>query len=209
MNSSMRAKLAIGFVLAFVIGALAVTAYGNSGASTGAAQVRAAGEDAPAEWGTASEVPSDEEGAGNKAEEPNGTAEAGAEPDELAAGVTDVQDQIQNPNAADVERARLLARWDELMQERRQLLAELRALNREMLEIANQLWPKEWESTRDRILDRLDEYEERIGELGDEIAPWVPPALLEHIAELTGRTPEEIHRLIEEGNWRELFTAQP
>src|SRR5690606_33109920 len=98
----------------------------------------------------------------------------------------------------------LLARWDELMLERRRLAAEMRQVEREMLAIARELWPLEWERTRGRILERLEEYEERMGEYGEEIAEWVPPALVDYIAQRTGRTPEEVRRLIESGQWREL-----
>jgi len=105
----------------------------------------------------------------------------------------------------DEKRMELLARWDALIQERQRLRAELRKVDRELMQVARELWPHEWARTRGRVLERLAEYEERMGKYGEEISAWIPPAVIDHIAQRTGKTAEEVRELIESGQWRELL----
>lgn len=146
-------------------------------------------------------------GAAGEAEPPGSIQETGQAAAGDAAGEPEAEPAQEPAATEDEERAELLARWDQLVQERRRLRTELRQVERELFEAAQELWPHEWERTRGRIRDRLEEYEERIGEYGEEIAAWIPPALVEYIAQRTGRTPEEVRELIENGQWRELLSS--
>jgi len=135
-----------------------------------------------------------------------GQAASGAPEDQGA----DEQPANENPSddgavLDDTERMELLARWDALIQERQRLRAELRQVERELLQVARELWPHEWARTRGRMLDGLERFEERMGEYGDEVSAWIPPAVIDHIAKRTGKTADEVRELIKSGQWRELW----
>lgn len=195
MNAALKRWTVVALVLALALVGIGVAASGAGKAEVALAGV--AGEKDTAE-GTAGEPGAEPAGAAGEAATDAATDAA----DEDGAKV-DAAEGAANP-----DREALLARWDELMQERQRLRAELRRVERELIAIARELWPHEWERARSRILERLREYEERIGEYGDEISSWLPPALVERIAERTGKTPEEVLELIETGQWRELFSRQ-
>lgn len=105
----------------------------------------------------------------------------------------------------DVEReAReaLMAEWEALNEERELLLAELQAVHQEMHAIASELWEYEMDDARERMRERLNEFG---GNYGDELLEWLPPRLIDHIADFTGRTPEEVRDMVRGGDWGELL----
>ncbi len=198
MRSYVKPIAVLALALAVAGTAFAVALANSPGGVSQAQAELAPGEDAAAAAGAPQDA--DDIPAGDA-----GQAGDGAVMDPAGDGAA--ANLVDDSAADEADRAALLARWDELMLERRRLAAEMRQVEREMLAIARELWPLEWERTRGRILERLEEYEERMGEYGEEIAEWVPPALVDYIAQRTGRTPEEVRRLIESGQWRELWNA--
>lgn len=182
-------------VLALVLALLGGSLAGAVRASHGA------GEAAPPAVEPVQEAGQQEEPAGEAVHQEGALEDKAHDGDRDAAGSRKPGENSLD----DEERAALLARWDALIQERRRLRAELRQVERELVQVARQLWPYEWERTRERLRERLDQYEEWVGEYGPDIAAWLPPAVVEHIAQRTGRTPEEVRELIEAGRWRELL----
>jgi|GEM_PF-3694466 len=186
--------------------ALALVGAGAAVSGTGGAEIALANAAGEADAGAV-----DDNAAGAKA------ADTIAADESAAAGSTGEKTDEEKTEAdtgdatgtEDPDRQALLARWDELVQERQRLRAELRRVERELINVARELWPHEWERARDRIMRRVAEYEERIGEYGEEISSWLPPALVERIAQRTGKTPEEVLELIESGQWRELLRGWP
>ena len=106
---------------------------------------------------------------------------------------------------SDIEReAReaLMTEWEALNEERELLLEELHAVHQEMHASASELWEYEMNDARDRLRERLNEFG---GHYGDELLEWLPPRLIEHIADFTGRTPEEVRDMVRGGDWGELL----
>jgi len=104
----------------------------------------------------------------------------------------------------DENRAReaLLEEWKRLNAERERLLDELEAVHGQMRTVAEQLWRYELDGARERLRDQLNEVG---GVYGDDIVDWLPPRLIEHMAELTGRTPDEVREMLRAGAWGELL----
>lgn len=99
-------------------------------------------------------------------------------------------------------REELLEEWNALNQERQRLLEELRIVHRDMQAVAGELWDYELEEARQRIREQLNEYG---GDYGEEIVEWLPPRLIDQMAEFTGRTPDELRDMVREGAWGDLF----
>lgn len=107
------------------------------------------------------------------------------------------------PASADSEaREALLAEWERLNGERKRLLNELQAVHEQMGVIAEELWHQELDGARERLRDQLNEF----GDVyGDDIVEWLPPRLIEHIAALTDRTPDEVREMLRNGAWGDLL----
>jgi len=130
------------------------------------------------------------------------------------------------------ERTEMLQRWDELQQRRAELRRELYQVERELRQLSRELWPhqgpwmpegerrgrtyesdwfasEEWEQLREdwrRQGERLKQkVSEKLSSLGEDVLPWVPDAVVEGLAERTGRTPDEVRELIRAGAWDVLF----
>lgn len=99
-------------------------------------------------------------------------------------------------------RDELWAEWERLNDEREQLLERLQEVHEQMRAVAEQLWQYEMEDARARLRERLNQ----LGAVyGDDIVEWLPPRMVEQIAELTGRTPDEVRKMLREGDWGELL----
>lgn len=123
----------------------------------------------------------------------------------LAMALTIVGGALTHPvSAAEPEptRAELQARWDALNEERMRLNEQLRAVGAEMQSVAGEIWEREMDEARDRFNEWLNEYGRHYGE---ELSVWIPPALIDGVAEQTGREPDEVRNMIRDGAWGDLF----